>query len=194
MGREFDVDALRQLTERRVEELIVILEEPFAAGIVTDVPGTKGRMRFSHVAFRQWLYEAIGLARRIHLHRRVAQVLEAHYETDLDAHLAELAHHFFEGAPGGDVDKAVDYARRAGDKAVALLAYEEAVRMQRMALQGLQLGASNKESKEQCDSLLALGDAQARGGDEAGSQKTASEDVETGTSGSAAVSRPILEL
>ena len=57
--------------------------------------------------------------------------------SDLDAHLAELAHHFFEAAAGGDGQKAVDYARRAGSRAVALLAYEEAVRLYDMAIEAL---------------------------------------------------------
>src|SRR5207302_722737 len=86
-------------------------------------------------------------------------------EFSLDA----LAYHFLEGAPGGEVTKAIDYARRAGDTALTLLAYEEAARLYRMALQGLELRAPS-DPVARCDLLLNLGDALARGGDQSGSR------------------------
>ncbi len=43
--------------------------------------------------------------------------LEDLYKADRDRHLAELAHHFFLAAPGGDAEKAVAYASMAGDRA-----------------------------------------------------------------------------
>ena len=55
-------------------------------------------------------------ARRIELHRRVGEALEAIHAADLDPHLAELAHHFYEAAAGED---RLGYARRAGARAVA---------------------------------------------------------------------------
>ena len=53
--------------------------------------------------------------------------------------MAELAHHFFEAAPGGDVDKALEYAQRAGERALKLLAYEEAARFYELSLQAVEL-------------------------------------------------------
>ena len=53
---------------------------------------------------------------------------------DLEPHLAEIALHFSTAAPAGTRAKAIEYARRAGDRAVSLLAYEEAVRLYRLAL------------------------------------------------------------
>ena len=67
------------------------------------------------------------------------EALEALYAHDLDPHLAELAHHFFDAAPGGEVERAVGYARRAADRAVELLAYEEAARLYEQGLQALEL-------------------------------------------------------
>ena len=77
--------------------------------------------------------------RRGQLHRRAGEALEGLYERDPEPHLAELAYHFFEAAPGGDVEKALDYARRAGARALELLAYEEAARFYQLALQALDL-------------------------------------------------------
>src|SRR5262249_59901158 len=72
-------------------------------------------------------------------HRGVAGVLEGLYARNPEPHLAELAHHFLEGLPGGDVDKAVAYATRAGDRANEQLAYAEAAILYEGALQALEL-------------------------------------------------------
>ena len=181
LGREFNLDALSRLAERPIDDVLELLDESLVARVVTDVPGSRDRLRFSHVVIRECLYDEMGMARRIQCHRRAAQVLEVLYRNDSEPHLAELAHHFFEGAQGGDVEKAIGYARKAGEKAITLLAYEEAVRLQRMALEAMALSQTT-EPTERCDTLLALGDAQARAGDEAGSQQTFLRAAELGRS------------
>ena len=97
--------------------------------------------------------------------------LEDLYCADLDPHLAELAHHSFEAALGGDPDKAIEYARRAGDQAAAALAYEEAARLYQMGLEALELNAPADEATR-CELLLTLGDAETRGGDVPAAKET----------------------
>jgi tetratricopeptide (TPR) repeat protein len=167
LGRDFSLDALTQLVGRPLHEVLESLEEPLTARVITDVPGTNNRLRFSHVVIRESLYDDIPRARRIELHRRAGQGLEELYGLNLEPHLAELAHHFFEGSAGGRVDKAGEYARRAAGRAMSLLAYEEAVRLYRMALRSLE-SAHASDPVERCDLLLEFGDAQARAGDEVG--------------------------
>jgi class 3 adenylate cyclase/tetratricopeptide (TPR) repeat protein len=164
LGRDFSLEALELLSERTADDLLDVLETGVAARLVADVPGSLGRLRFSHALVRDVLYGELSTLRRIRLHRRAAEVLERLYDRDLEPHLAELAHHFFEAAPAGDVDKAIDYSRRAGDRAVALTAFEEAVRLYRMALQALERQDPPGENLR-CELLLRIGDAQARAGD-----------------------------
>ncbi len=114
----------------------------------------------------QTLYDGISTARRIRLHRELGEVLEELYGGDPEPHLAELARHFFEAAPGGDIERAIDYARRAGDRAAALYGYEEAARLYRMALEALEF-TERGDDPTRCDLLLSLGEAQARAGEEA---------------------------
>ena len=166
MGREFGLDALAQLRELPRPRLLDILDEAMAERVIGDVPGSPGRLRFGHALIRDTLYDELTPARRLQLHQDVGEALETVYATDLNSHLAELAHHFFAAASAGVRDKAIEYAGRAGDRAASQLAYEEAVRLYEMALTLVGGGAGR------CELLLALGDAQARAGDTPASQQS----------------------
>ena len=96
---------------------------------------------------------------------RVGEILERLHAADPEPYLAELAHHFFEALPSGDTARAIDYAQRAGDHAVALLAYEEAARHYALALGALDL-RTGEVAEKRCALLVALGDVRARAGDE----------------------------
>jgi DNA-binding SARP family transcriptional activator len=159
LGREFALDALSRLAGVAEDELLDVMDEPMAARVVSDVPGTSGRLCFAHVLIRDTLYEGLTSARRVRLHRQALQALEALYGDEPARCLSELAHHCM---AGGDLDKGLPYAWRAGDRAVALLAYEEAARLYEMALDALKLMPSAEPAR--CQLLLALGEAQARAG------------------------------
>jgi tetratricopeptide (TPR) repeat protein len=164
LGREFDLDALVRVSEGTLETLLDLLDEAISARVVGEVPGAQGRLRFAHVLIRDALYEELTATRRMRLHRQVGEVLEELYANDLDPHLAELAHHFYSAVPAGDAGKAVQYARRAGDRASTLLAYEEAQRLFAVAIEIVEAHAAG-DKVERCELLLRLGDVQARAGD-----------------------------
>ncbi|CAN5122009.1 AAA family ATPase [soil metagenome] len=169
LGRDFGLDPLERVSGLTRDELLDALDEAVDARLVTDSPGAPGRLRFAHALVRDVLYEELPPIRRMRLHRRMGQVLERVYAEDLESHLAELAHHFGEAAPAGEVGRAVGYARRAGDRAVRLLAFEEAARWYERALGAVELDASIGQDTR-CDLLLAAGDAQLKAG-ELGSAK-----------------------
>jgi DNA-binding SARP family transcriptional activator len=171
LGREFRLDALGRVSGRADVELLDLLDEAQGARVVVDPPGGRGGPRFSHALIRDSLYGDLGTSERLRLHRRAVEALEELHGADREPHLAELAYHSFEAAPGGDVDKAIEYARRAGDQAAALLAYEEAGRLYQMGLEALELQMPADEGTR-CELLLALGDAEARGGDAPAAKET----------------------
>ncbi len=177
LGREFDLAAVEQVSGVSLHELLETLDEAMTARVVIEAPGTRGRLRFAHTLIRDTIYEELTPARRIGLHRLAGEALEALYAHDLDPHLAELAHHFFDAAPGGEVERAVGYARRAADRAVELLAYEEAARLYEQGLQALEL-KQPVEPLTHCELLLALGHAQVRAGDAGGAKQTFLDAVE----------------
>jgi DNA-binding SARP family transcriptional activator len=164
IGREFGLDALGQLSGLTLDELLDVLDEAIAERVLGEVPASPGRLRFGHALIRDTLYDELTPGRRMRLHHDAAAALEAVYAADLEPHLAELAQHYFAAAPAGVADQAIEYARRAGDRATSQLAYEEAVRLYRMAIDALPIGGQVDEVAH-CELLLALGEAQARAGD-----------------------------
>jgi DNA-binding SARP family transcriptional activator len=168
LGREFSLAALARASGVQEDELLEALDEAMAARAIADVPASAGHLRFVHVLIRDTLYEGLTTPRRVRLHMRALAALEALYTADPGPHLAELAHH---ALAGNDVDKALHYARRAGDRALALAAYEEAARLYRAALQVLD-DSDDPNDDFRCELLLALGEAQARGGASPEAQST----------------------
>jgi DNA-binding SARP family transcriptional activator len=134
LGREFDLDVLADAGGLDRSSLLEILDEAVAAQLVTDVPGSRLRLRFGHGLFREVLYDELAVSRRRKLHRAVGEALERVSSGTVDTRLGELAHHFAGAVPLVNPGKAVDYAERAGDRAVRLLAPEEAVRLYETAL------------------------------------------------------------
>src|SRR5262249_46402606 len=106
VGREFGLDALERIADLEAERLLEVLEEAVTARVVQEMPQAIGRYRFAHALIRETLYEELRTLERVRRHHRVGEVLEALYARNPGPHLAELAHHFLEALPGGDVDKA----------------------------------------------------------------------------------------
>jgi DNA-binding NarL/FixJ family response regulator len=158
LGRDFELRALQPASSLDGDRLLELLEEAEAARVVSEVPGGLGRWRFAHALVREVLYEGLPAARRIRLHGRVGEALEAIYVADPQPHLAELAHHFVAAAPGGEVARAVRVATAAGRRALELLAWEEAAGLFERALTALEL-AERPDQHQRCQLLLAVGEA-----------------------------------
>ena len=137
-GREFEFSTLEQLGELGDDELLDALDTAVQAGLIAEVPGAAGRFTFAHALIRETLYEELSTPRRVRLHRRIADALET-LSRSRSVPLADIAYHLIQAAPAGDLEKAVDYATRAGQHAEASLAYEEATRFYEMALHALEL-------------------------------------------------------
>jgi class 3 adenylate cyclase len=151
----FSWEALKVINSNVPEaELLDLFEEALAAQLIAERKGEASTYDFTHALIRQTLYGELSGPRRVLLHRQIGEALERLYGAS-DAHLPELAHHFYQAAPGGDVQKAADYAKRAGDRASQLFAFEEAASQYELALQALEL-QSQPDPREQVHLLLAL--------------------------------------
>ena len=125
-------------------ELLDLLEEALAAQLIAERKGEAVDVRLHARADPP---DAVRRAERAApraaapADRRGAR---AAVRRNVDAHLPELAHHFYQAAPGGDVQKAVDYAKRAGDRAIELLAFEEAASQYELAHSGHRAAAARR--------------------------------------------------
>jgi DNA-binding winged helix-turn-helix (wHTH) protein/tetratricopeptide (TPR) repeat protein len=171
IGREFEREVLERVWDGTSGAASARLEEAVHAGIIAEVPRTAGRHRFAHGLIRETLYEEMSGERRVLLHRRVGEALEAVHAPNPAPHMSELAVHFFKAAQGGDIEKAIDYATRAGERANAQMAYEEATGFFERALEALDLRVTATE-KQRCELLLAVGDSQRKAGNFPAVRKT----------------------
>jgi tetratricopeptide (TPR) repeat protein len=170
LGREFALDVLEALSGLDRDELAEVMDEAAVSRVAAEVPGGPGRWQFAHVLIRDTLYDELPPSQRARLHARAADALAGAWP-DAGSHLAELAHHACLGALDPADPRPVELARRAGEQALGRLAYEEAVRLWRMALQALDRRDVPGE-RERLDLLLAIGDASMRAGDADGGKRT----------------------
>jgi hypothetical protein len=171
IGREFRFDTLQRVCELDAAELDGALSEAVDAGVIVERPASIGAYGFSHGLIREALYDDLGPQRRGLLHRAVGHALEELYAADPEPHVAELAHHFFVAATAGELAKAIDYSVRAGERALSLVAYEEASDHFERALQAFGL-QDRADVPRRCDLLLALGTAQSRAGNARNARET----------------------
>ena len=168
VGLEFDPAVVRAAGDLSQEALFSSLEEAVTARLLSEVPGAGARYRFAHALVRATLYDEITAARRLALHQRVAEAIETIHEGALDDHLPALAHHWARAsAPAAQTDRAVDYATRAGDRALAQLAHDEAATYYRQAIELIDAAEGQALHERRLELLIALGEAERRAGDPA---------------------------
>jgi DNA-binding SARP family transcriptional activator len=159
LGREFELEVLARLGGVSDDELLEWLDEAIDARVVSDVPGSPGRLRFAHVLIRDTLYDGLTSARRLRLHKLAVAALEQLDDEHPGPHLADLAHH---SIAAGEHDKGLHYARQAADRALELHSYDEAARLFRLALEALAKQPPDPTTRSEL--LLAGGDALAKAG------------------------------
>jgi DNA-binding winged helix-turn-helix (wHTH) protein/tetratricopeptide (TPR) repeat protein len=147
IGREFDVTLLEAIADLPGSELLDAIEEATRAQLVTESKEVSGRFEFMHALIRETLYHELSSPRRVRLHRRVADAIECLSHNMANPPLAELAYHFSQAASAGAVDKAIDYATRAGDRAADGLAHEQAARLFDVALHSLEFMPTGPETE-----------------------------------------------
>ena len=165
IGAEFELAVLNQAAGVSERLAVAVLDEAVAARLVSETPGSASEYRFAHALVRATLYDELSAARRVALHRQAAEAIESVHATRLQDCLPALAHHYAQSAvPAADPAKAVDYARRAGDAALAQLAHDDAVRYYSQALDLRRLSKAPVDDPAHIELLIALGEAQRRAG------------------------------
>ena len=158
IGREFSFELLLAASGLDRDTLLTMLGRLAALRFVDPAGFALGPYRFVHALVRETIYQDLPVEQRWRLHCRVGQAIEALDSCDLDRYLDQLAHHFSEAAVLGELDRAIEYSQRAGQRATRQFGYDEAIGHYQRALE-LARGATHTAEKR-FDLLLALGDAQ----------------------------------
>jgi len=124
IGREFTVRLLNRISdiEAQLDDLLAELKSLELIYEKTYFPELS--YMFKHALTHDVAYSTLLLERRRALHRIVAAAIEELYADRLPEHYEALAHHYYQGQ---EWQKALDYLVKAGDKATAAYANQDAL-------------------------------------------------------------------
>lgn len=122
-GRRFDFETLLALTRAPEAHFLHTMESLVKRRLLREDQDS-GFYDFSHDKVREVVYGDIGMARRVLLHRVVAELLEQHAEIDAHERDARLAEHYERGKVW---PKALLYLGRAADRSQQLFAMRESL-------------------------------------------------------------------
>lgn len=152
-GREFEFSIVARAAALSETASVEALGELSAAGLVEPLEGL--RYRFDHNLIMEVAYRETGDPRHRVLHRRVAEAMEALYNSHrLESQAGVIAMHFAEGHA---YQRAAPYALQAGHRAFRLAAWSEAIGFYQQALEGA-------EEKDRFGIWMALGEVRYRSG------------------------------
>lgn len=163
VGEAFTLEVVARTGRLDRSRVLQALEQAIAARLVTADPALPGRYRFAHALIRDVLYQGIPAERLASLHGRAGEALAALYG-DAGEHLTAIASHYLRAAPLGGGARALAYARRAGERAMTMLGWEEAAGHFKQALGVLDLDPAAAGPDLQCELHLSLGRACVRAG------------------------------
>ena len=159
VGLEFDFKLLSAISELGEDDLLDVLEQTEAAGLVES--GAAGSFRFSHALVQHSLYSELSATRRAREHLAVAESMERFDLADIRP--AESARHWAAANTETGIARAIHFSQLAGAHAGAGLAPQEAARHYTNALE--LLGGTNDEDPAlRCELLLLLAQAQCQAG------------------------------
>ncbi|MGQ0601312.1 MAG: helix-turn-helix transcriptional regulator, partial [Anaerolineales bacterium] len=114
-GRRFDFVLMQAVTGRNEGELLGAVKELLAAQLVAEE--SADHFAFRHALTQQAVYTGLLARERRARHRQLLETMERVYAGSADAHLEALSRHAFEAEQWA---QAMNYARRAGQRAQSL--------------------------------------------------------------------------
>jgi predicted ATPase/DNA-binding CsgD family transcriptional regulator len=150
VGRSVDVALLQALTGRPEQELLRVMDTLITAQLLMETEASQ--ITFRHALTRAAIYRGLLAHQRKALHLTIAQAIERLYASTREAHLADLAYHFYQAEAWTE---ALSYGRRSGEKALALYAPRAALQHLSHAL----VAAGHLHAANPLPLLLARGQA-----------------------------------
>ncbi len=163
-GNECEAAIVAEAAELTAEQRLDALDRAEESKLLRHLGSQRDLYAFSHSLVRDAIYNELLRGRRVRYHHKVAVATERAHDTELESYVNELAHHFYMGAALDDADKAIRYGMAAGERAMRLLAFEEAAGHFARSLEVAEQFGDHDQSLR-CDALIALAEAQNRAGD-----------------------------
>jgi tetratricopeptide (TPR) repeat protein len=177
IGRDFPYELLRSIGSKneaslqKALEMLVEAEVLYRRGVVP-----RAQFFFKHALIRDAAYESLLKSKRQQVHSRIARVLKERFADLAETQPELVAHHYTEA---GLTEEAIPYWQKAGEQALQRAAFAEAINYLTGALTLLpEWSESDVDLRQQqrdelrCALLLAIGEAQERGGQPIKAQET----------------------
>lgn len=121
-GQEFDQHVVQVAWHKDQDATFTALDDLLRAQLIREGTSRAGRdYEFTHHKIQQVLYDSLARSKRAALHRRVGFAVEAAYGQDA---ANELYYHFHKA---GENARAVEWGVKAGQQALELFAYRDAL-------------------------------------------------------------------
>jgi predicted ATPase len=156
LGREFPLGLVQRVTRASHDELEAMLSRLQVGEFIYEQPAfPEAEYIFKHALTQEVAYGSLLIERRKQIHESAGQALESMYAEQLEDHLSELAHHYSRSA---NTSKAIEYLRRASERAIERSANAEAIAQLTAALDLLKtLSDSLTREQQETSFQLALG-------------------------------------
>ena len=178
IGRDFPYELLRSIASkddaslRKALEMLVEAEVLYRRGVLAQA-----QFLFKHALIRDAAYESLLKSKRQQVHSRIARALTEEFPDRAQMQPELVAHHYTEA---GLAEEAVPYWQKAGEQALERCAFHESINQYTRALSLLppETDDSSTDTRQQengelrCALLLAVGEAQRRGGQPLKAQET----------------------
>ena len=122
-GAEFNFQVLMEVMQIPQEVLLERIEKALASGLILEDERRLGILKFADNRVRAVLLDELSKLRRTSYHLRIAETMEKHYAKNIESESQIIAIHF---AEGGDMQRTVKFSVMAGDRDLAVHAYEQA--------------------------------------------------------------------
>lgn len=127
LGNELTIPLLSAMSAVESGELLSRLDPLVSTGVIGQDDHDGTLFRFSHALVREAIYDSLPISERARGHKAAAEVIESTAGLELTEKAGALAYHYGEcGALTGDAP-VIKYSMMAGEQALSVYAYEDAL-------------------------------------------------------------------